>query len=306
MPIRHLFVPMLLAVVLAGTASPAYTAAAWPERVLITNDNGIHDPRIRALAKAFATHGDTWLVAPNADRSGSSNLVSVRLEHLALTAVRLEKSGHLTTYSVAGYPADCVALGLNGLLRDTPPDLVVSGINGGPNLGMRDWFGSGTIGAARLAALAGVPAIAVSGLDDDDADMVDKVVNWVVAFAHSPIVRNLKPGEYLTVAIPTVAADKIRGIRIAPRTPSAPGLFAFHRVAQARHDGELAEVWAVKGTGKHPAPLAGSDAALYREGYIVVTPMRVGEDDTAAIPGLRREAGAIPRWPATPDRPEAR
>jgi 5'-nucleotidase len=296
---------MFLAVVLAGTASPAHTATAWPERVLVTNDNGIHDPKIRALANAFATHSDTWLVAPATNRSGSSNLVSVKPEHLALTAVRLEKSERLTVYSVAGYPADCVALGLNGLLRDSPPDLVVSGINGGPNLGLRDWFGSGTIGAARLAALAGIPAIAVSGLNGDDTGMLNKVVNWVVAFAHSPIVRNLKPGEYLTIAIPTVAANEIRGIRIAAHTPFVPGLFAFDRVAQANHDGKLAEVWAVKGTGKHATPLPESDAALYRDGYIVITPMRVGEDDAAAIPVLRREAGTVPRWPATLDRPGA-
>lgn len=305
MRVRFVFVLVFLAVATAGTAPPVQAETPWPGRVLITNDNGIHDPKIWALAKAFAAHSDTWLVASDTDRSGSSNLVSVRPDRRALTAIRVGKSARLTAYSVAGYPADCVALGVRGLLKDDPPDLVVSGINGGPNLGERDWFGSGTIGAARTAALLGVPAIAVSGLDDDDTDMVHTVVDWIVAFANSQTVRNLEPGQYLTVAIPRVAPDQIRGIRIAARAPVAHGLVAFDRVAQAKDDDKLTEVWVAKGTGKHPAPATGTDAALYREGYIVITPMRVGEVETAAIPALRRQAGAVPPWPAIPDHPGA-
>lgn len=301
---RHMFhVLVLLAVAAASAACPARAATTWPERVLITNDNGIHDPKIWALGKAFAVHGDTWLVASNSDRSGASNVVSVRPDRLALTAVRVQGDRHLVAYSVAGSPADCVILGVLGLLKDDPPDLVVSGINGGPNLGMRDWAGSGTIGAARTAALLGIPAIAVSGLDDDDAEMVGKVTGWVVAFAHSGIVRNLKPGQYLTVAIPRVPAEKIRGIRIAQRTPYTRGQFAFDRVSQMEQGDKQAEVWVARQTGRPARPEPGSDAALYRDGYIVITPMHIGEDDRAAIPALRQDAGELPPWPATPDEP---
>jgi 5'-nucleotidase len=202
----------------------------------------------------------------------------------------------LTAYAVAGYPADCVAFGVLGLLNDNPPDLVVSGINGGPNLGIEGWFGSGTVGAARTAAFLGIPAIAVSGLDDDDDDMVAKVSRWVVQLSASTIVRNLEPGQYLTVAIPELPADAIRGIRFAPRMPMVQSI-DFTRVLNEEDGDESQEVWVAKPASMNPDVPPDSDGPIYRQGYIVVTPMRLGEVDSAAIPTFRSQLGSLPSWP---------
>lgn len=305
MSIRHVLIMPLAATLLflgANTlaASPSQQkSGTWPQRVLITNDNGIHDSKVRALARAFARHGDTWLVAANQDRSGTSNQVSLGKDKQAVTVRRVYKGKRLTAYSVPGYPADCVIFGLLGPLKNDPPDLVISGVNGGPNLGIRGWFGSGTIGAARTAAMFGIPAIAVSGLEDDDQKMVAEVTQWVVKLAGSPVVRNLGPGQYLTVAIPRIAVDEIRGIRIAKRALVTHHLYEFRRAQKLKVDGEHWEVWIAGPTGRMPDVPEGSDVALYHQGYIVITPMRVGEVDTDKIPVLRKHLDELPQWRGT-------
>lgn len=290
----------LLALFAVPWATPQARAAStdhWPQRVLITNDNGIHDDKTWALAKAFAVHSDTWIVAADRNRSGASNYMSLGASRRKITVKRVFHGQHMTAYTFDGYPADCVAFGVLGPLKGDPPDLVVSGINGGPNLGVRSWFGSGTIGAARTAALMGIPAIAVSGLRSSDPAMVTAVTRWVVAFARSPMVRHLKPGQYLTVAIPRVAPDKIRGIRVAPKALTTHGLIEFDRIQRTGSGDDVTEEWVGKATGKRPEVLRGSDEALYREGYIVISPMRLDEQDQAAIPALRTELAQLPPWP---------
>jgi len=146
--------------------APALLAAAatdtWPRRVLITNDDGIDDPGIRALATAFAEVTETWVVAAMQDRSGTSNFMSVRADNPTCEMEQRDLGAGITAYALDGYPADCVLVAARGLMQDNPPDLVISGINGGPTL-RADGFGSRTVGAARTAALGGLPAIAVSG-----------------------------------------------------------------------------------------------------------------------------------------------
>src|SRR5690625_2826721 len=302
MCIRHVLIVSLAATMFClAAASQAASdtrqqSEGWPQRVLVTNDNGIHDSKVWALARAFARHSDTWLVAANQDRSGTSNQISLGKDKQAITVQRVFKDKRLTAYAVPGYPADCVIFGLLGPLRDAPPDLVVSGVNGGPNVGVRGWFGSGTIGAARTAAMFGIPAIAVSGLEDDDQKMVAKVTQWIVKLAGSSIVRNLEPGQYLTVAIPRIRADEIRGIRIATRAPVTDHLYGFRRVQKLKDGGERWEVWVARPTGRMPDVPDGSDVAFYRQGYIVITPMRIGEVDQAEIPVLRKHLNELPAW----------
>ena len=97
-------------------------------------------------------------------------------------------------------------------MRDAPPDLVISGINTGPNTS-DTWVASGTVGAARIAASLGVPAIAVSGVDIKIPGSLETAVNWVVRLAQSAIVRDLRPPQYLTVSLPRIPPKEIKGIR---------------------------------------------------------------------------------------------
>ena len=176
----------MLALVVAASVAAGIGAAeesAWPKRVLITNDDGIDDIGIATLARAFSRVSETIVIAPLGDRSGSGNYTSLgpKKYYAELEARNLGQG--VVAYGLDGFPADCVYFALQGMLREDPPDLVISGINGGPNLGA-DWFGSGTVGAARVAAFVGVPALAVSGLLRDDPKAVEAVAEWIVRFDH--------------------------------------------------------------------------------------------------------------------------
>src|SRR5215510_118340 len=121
--------------------------------ILLTNDDGVHAPGIKALAARLSSQGTVYVVAP--DREVSACGQSLTLKH-PLRAEKIEER----VYSVDGTPADCVNLALVKLLPRRP-DLVVSGINRGANLG-EDVFYSGTVGGAREGTFFGVPSIAVS------------------------------------------------------------------------------------------------------------------------------------------------
>ena len=283
--VRTIWLPVLL-----WAAAPPLGAQTapddFPRRVLITNDNGIDDPKIVALARAFAAHAETWVVAPSGDRSGSGSYLTVTRTGVLDVETRDLGPG-IRAFAVDGYPADCVILALLGLMADAPPDLIVSGVNGGANLGS-DWFGSGTVGAARIGAFAGVPAIAVSGLDDDLPGAVEAAVDWVVRLAASDIVRALEPPDYLTVSLPRVVPAGIRGVRFADRAPplEAPAL-----------EPEGPNRWRVTGALELDRPIPpDSDRAAWDAGYIVIVPMRADEVDFERLARWRRQRPPLPGW----------
>ena len=121
--------------------------------ILITNDDGIESPGLKALKSCFNSEHTVWVVAPERERSGTSHAITLK------GPVRFRKIEE-RTYGCNGTPADCVLYSILGAL-ETKPDLIVSGINLGPNLGT-DIIYSGTAAAARQAALMGYPGVAVS------------------------------------------------------------------------------------------------------------------------------------------------
>src|SRR5919206_2476347 len=124
-------------------------------RILISNDDGIRSPGIQVLEKiAREFSSDVWVVAPEMEQSGASHSLTTR------RPLRLNEVGE-RRYAVDGTPTDCVLLAVKKLLRDRLPDLVLSGINGGSNVG-EDLTYSGTVAAAMEATLLGIPAMALS------------------------------------------------------------------------------------------------------------------------------------------------
>lgn len=271
-------------------------AARWPRRVLLTNDDGIGDEGLHALARAFARAAETWVVAPRDDRSGTGSLMTFwRRPHLAVETRDI--GGGLRGYGVDGYPADCVLFALTGLLRDTPPDLVISGINRRPNLA-DFWVVSGTIGAARMAALYGVPAIAVSGLDRRAPADAAPLLDWLVRLAQSDVVRALKAPQYLTVSFPPAAAGPIAGVRVARRTspPSLETLRTLHtfRKRASPEPGGETVVWDYEFRRAPLDQTPADDMTLNAAGYIVLVPMRVDEHDDARFDELRAGLPPLP------------
>ena len=122
-------------------------------KILLSNDDGYRAPGIQALAKTLSGYGELCVVAPDRDRSGASN--SLTLDR----PLRVTQVGE-SAYSINGTPTDCVHLALSGLL-DYEPDIVISGVNAGSNMG-DDTIYSGTVAAAMEGRFLGLPAIAVS------------------------------------------------------------------------------------------------------------------------------------------------
>ncbi len=285
--------PVAIALAFVGTAAPTPPEAQAPQanlrRVLITNDNGISDIKIIELAKSFSKIAETVVVATREDKSGTTNFMQ-SLRTGALTVTRHNLGRNIRAYSVDGFPADCVLWGVLGLMKDSPPDLVVSGINGGPNLA-EDWFGSGTIGAARTAAFMGIPAIAVSGLDDTDREAMRRVNEWVVEVAKSAWVREMKPLQYLTISIPRIPVDQIRGVKVVERAWGTRKL-SYEVVEEA---GESSTWRPAMEPLKHNKP--DLDTTEFGKNYIVVVPMVVNEVDHKALAELRTtKATALPAW----------
>lgn len=257
-------------------------------RVLITNDNGIDDPKIIALARAFSHDAEVWVVAPARDQSGTGAKMTF-IETGKLAADRREIGEGIQAWAVDGTPGDCVVFAGAVLMSENPPDLVVSGINGGPNLGM-EWLYSGTIGAARVAALGGIPAVAVSGLDDDIPGAVDAAVDWVVRFASSDVVKNLNAGDYVTVSLPSVEPSEVRGIKIVDRAPGLPR----PRFAQIENS-----TWRLVGMDAPTVAIPeNSDRAVCEEGFIAVIPMRLDEVNRQQIEDWQRQNVRLPQWQA--------
>ena len=171
-------------------------------RVLLSNDDGVHAPGLEALAAAFA--GDeVWVVAPDREQSASSHAISLH------RPLRLHELGP-RVYAVDGTPTDAVYMGLNLVLRARRPDVVVSGVNHGPNLG-NDVLYSGTVAAAMEAALLGVNAIAVSLAAPPPHDF-GEAARFAAALARRVVASPPPAPLLLNVNVP---AGPIRGYRLA-------------------------------------------------------------------------------------------
>lgn len=159
---------------------------------MLTNDDGILSPGIQVLRERVGEHWDTVLVAPDREQSAASHALTL---HRPLRINRVDNA----TMAVDGTPTDCVMLALKGVL-DTAPDLVVSGINSGANLG-DDVIYSGTVAAAAEAVVLGVPSIAVSMVEPEHTDL-PYCADIVVTLVRTVIRNGLPDGICLNVNIP--------------------------------------------------------------------------------------------------------
>ncbi len=267
---------------------------SWPATVLITNDDGIDNPGLLALVEAFAPRVKTYVVAPMENKSGSTNYL-LALSTRSLEVERRDLMEGVVAYAVDGYPADAVALAIGGLLEE-PPDLVVSGINTGPNLG-GDWSLSGTVGATRMATVLGVPGIAVSGYSPDHPETLAAAARWVVELAHSSLVKELEPGGYLTVSVPRVPLSEIQGVSVVSRAPRSWTLDFSAAEEGASQPGR--QLWRLQFTPHQTTPEQGTDVHAYRANRIAIVPMRVDENDRGLLEQLLRSGAGIPDWPAS-------
>lgn len=235
-------------------------------RILLTNDDGIYAPGLRALRKELLKLGEVVVVAPATEQSAVGH--SVTLNTPLIVQEVLDEEQQPMGWGVEGRPADCVKLALRELLPE-PPDLLVSGLNAGSNAGINVLY-SGTVAAAIEGAFFHCTSIACSleytklrPLDfPRGAELARKVVEQIVA-------RRPPRGTLFNVNIPSLDRGPVRGIRVLPQNV-APYVETFDRRTDPR--GRV-YFWTNPGYSC-PDPLPDTDVTAMAEGYITVTPLQ--------------------------------
>ncbi len=247
-------------------SASAVAAAQHPYRILITNDDGVRAPGILALAQALQSLGEITIAAPSENQSGKSHSI-VTSDPIFVDQVTL--TGGLRGYSIVATPATCVKVGVRALMSDRP-DLVVSGINRGYNLGTVTYV-SGTVGAAREAALMGIPAIASSlSVDETNYGPGAEIVRQIAQMVRD---RRLEPGVLLNVNVPPGPAAAIKGIRVTRQSRQS----GEERFEEQRSPTGRRMFWSI---WKEPTgDVEGTDVWAAEHGYASVTPLRADEFD---------------------------
>lgn len=267
------------------SASARRTVDLSSARVLISNDDGIHANGLKALEKAvLPLAGEVRTVAPDAGRSGASHMVSINHR------LNLHKVGPGERYMVDGTPADAAMVGIQGVFSPEPPDLVLSGINHGLNLG-DDLFSSGTVGVAVEACLQNIPAIAFSAARSYDPQSTDL---WEEAGLAVPGVLEVlcrfgwPRDTFYNVNFPNRPYADIAGIAVVPqgRMDRAP---SFELADPAQSGDDL--TWRLRHIGGEGIRAGTCDYSAVREGYVTVTPVRVEITDHATLEDLREAFG---------------
>lgn len=240
-------------------------------RILVSNDDGVHAPGLIALAEALGKVADVTVVAPDRNRSGVSN--SLTLDHplRVVTAVN-------GFYSVNGTPTDCVHIAITGLLQDMP-DMVVSGINEGTNLS-DDVLYSGTVAAAIEGRFLGFPSIAVSlaGPHCEHYDTAAKVARLLVEqLRQTPLTSD----TILNVNVPSVPFSELKGIqvtRLGTRHLAEPTVKAV--------DPRGRKIYWIGAPGLEQDAGPGTDFYAVSNGYVSVTPLHVDLTHRAVLDEL--------------------
>lgn len=250
--------------------------------LLLCNDDGFFRREIRILQRRLGSLGRAVIVAPDRERSASSLAVTLR------QPLRLQRHAP-SVWSVDGTPADCVYFALRQVLPRRP-DLLVSGLNPGPNLGQQDVHYSGTVGAAIQAAFLGLPALAASMLPDARGRFHPAFAAEVVRHLAARLLASpLPPGTALNVNIP---APPVRGIKIT----KLGWKFYDPEIIEKQDPRGNAYFWIGTGQPTHIGD-ADSDVRAVAAGWISVTPLHTDVTDQALrrSPRLRSLAGP---WPA--------
>lgn len=244
-------------------------------RILLTNDDGVQAAGLLALHQAAAELGDCEIVAPATHQSGTSHSITI---HGELTVERMHIDGTLHGWGVDGKPADCVKLALRHIMKD-PPDLVLSGVNAGANVGINLLY-SGTVGAATEAALNGLPAIALSvhqAIDEDFPLAVEPCRRVLEAL----LAAELAPGQLVNVNLPNLRNGAIRGVRVTRQSPSR--IRESYDRLKGRDGLDAFKLGSEYWFEEHPD---GTDEQAIRDGYISVTSLLIDRTDYARTQGL--------------------
>ena len=236
--------------------------------ILLSNDDGIHSPGLTALKDVFGDKHDVYVVAPDRERTCVAHAITI---HMPLRVKDL--GGNM--FSTSGTPADCVYLAVRTLLPRTP-DLIISGINTGPNMG-QDVTYSGTVAAAKEGAFLGIPSISVSVcarsnfLFRDAAEITGEIVDLVMD-------RPPPEGTFLNVNIPNIAREEISGFMV-----TRLGKRIYNDNVTVRTDPRGTKYYWIGGDGERYEPIEGTDFCAIEEGCVSITPLGLDATSESSV-----------------------
>ena len=269
-------VRILLALVLSACLlAPAGAQQPPSYRILISNDDGVRAPGLAAVAQILQAIGEVIIVAPMENQSGKGHSITI---YEPIFRDDLTLPNGLKAIGLTATPASTVKLALKNIVNPKP-DLVVSGINRGYNLGLAAYV-SGTVGAAREAAMAGIPAIAASTLTD--VRDYGFAAEEILGVARRVKQYGLPPHTFLNVNVPPAPSGSAKGYQVTTQAMTPGGEESF---AEAKHPSGRTLYWNVYTEGG-TAP-QGTDVWAVANGYVAVTPMQVGETNPKLMDTLK-------------------
>ncbi len=234
-------------------------------RILVTNDDGVYSEGLRLLARALSRHGEVVVVAPDREQSATGHSLTLTRP---LRMQRLEEGW----YAVDGTPTDCVNLAVLSLLRDSPPDLVVSGINFGLNVG-DDVTYSGTVSATFEASLLGIPSIAFSQ-EVAEGFSFARSTELAAAFVATVLAEEVPPDLLLNVNFPAGEAKGVIFTRLGKRV--------YQQSVIENLDPRGRKYYWIAGTPVWQED-PGTDHAAVQQGYASVTPLHLDLTDYRSL-----------------------
>jgi len=236
--------------------------------ILVTNDDGITSGALYLLKQELADLGRVFIVAPDRDQSATSHSLTL------YRPMRIDRP-EPDVFAVDGTPTDCVLIAAHGLL-DEPIDLVVSGVNRGPNMG-DDVFYSGTVAAAIEGAMQGVPGVAVSLAVSGRADF-QYACQFTRRLVGTVLERGLPPKCVLNVNVPQLRDDEIKGVRV-----TRLGKRKYHDSLIERTDPRGRAYYWIGGDAPIWEPEEGTDFTAVDQGYVSVTPLHLDLTDNSLL-----------------------
>lgn len=245
--------------------------------ILLTNDDGIYSEGLWALYKRFSQSHAVTVIAPDREKSAVGHGITL---HQPLRATLVNVNKDYPGYAVNGTPADCIKIGIMEIL-DTKPDMVISGINPGANVGVNINY-SGTVAAAREAALYKLPGIAVSMKGIQLANF-DAAAIFTVMLAENTIKYGLPVGTILNVNIPDIPMECVKGVQI-----SRQGTAIYAEYIEKRIDPRNRSYYWHGHDGQTSFENPDIDAAALEKNFISITPIKCDMTDYHALEDLKQ------------------
>ncbi len=250
-------------------------------RILLTNDDGIYSEGIQKLSEHLAADHEVYVVAPDHERSATGHAITM---HRPLRAERVEHSHQQSekAWAVNGTPSDCVKLAVEALIKETPPDIVVSGINKGNNLGT-DVFYSGTVSAAVEAVILGLPAVAVSMDSINNCANFSVAANFTCKLVKMIQSHRVKDNTVFNVNLPDLPQDEIKGTRI-----TSLGVRRYQNSFEKRVDPRgKTYYWLAGELIKKENEGDNTDVKAVEMGFISITPLKFALTDNQMMETLK-------------------